>query len=97
GSVRRARRGGLAQCRPPGRGGQQNRLTAPPCRLTRVNLDDFDFDVPPELIAQAPTETRDASRLLRLGRATGNIEHRMFAELPDLLRADDCVVMNDSR
>src|SRR5207247_60591 len=62
-----------------------------------VNVDEFDYDLPAELIAQAPAETRDASRLLVLRRATGEVEDRAFTDLPGLLRAGDCLVVNDSR
>ena len=62
-----------------------------------MNVDEFDYDLPGELIAQAPAETRDASRLLVLRRATGEVEDRAFADLPGLLRAGDCLVVNDSR
>ena len=58
---------------------------------------DFAYDLPQELIAQTPLEQRDASRLLCLDKATGEIQHRIFRELPDLLREGDCLVMNDSR
>ncbi|MDE7243877.1 MAG: tRNA preQ1(34) S-adenosylmethionine ribosyltransferase-isomerase QueA [Oscillospiraceae bacterium] len=58
---------------------------------------DFDFDLPPELIAQTPLEKRDASRLLVLDRNTGVWSHRYFYDLPDLLRPGDCLIMNDSR
>ncbi|HZF06699.1 MAG TPA: tRNA preQ1(34) S-adenosylmethionine ribosyltransferase-isomerase QueA [Patescibacteria group bacterium] len=61
-----------------------------------MNVDEFDYDLPGELIAQAPAETRDASRLLVLRRATGEVEDRAFADLPRLLRAGDCLVVNDS-
>ncbi|HEV8586073.1 MAG TPA: tRNA preQ1(34) S-adenosylmethionine ribosyltransferase-isomerase QueA [Methylomirabilota bacterium] len=57
----------------------------------------FDYALPPELIAQAPAETRDASRLLVLGRAGGDLQDRAFTDLPALLRAGDCLVVNDSR
>jgi S-adenosylmethionine:tRNA ribosyltransferase-isomerase len=56
----------------------------------------LDYDLPPELIAQHPAEHRDASRLLVYRRRTGQIEHRVFAELPDLL-AGELVVVNDTR
>ncbi len=58
---------------------------------------DFDFALPPELIAQTPLEKRDASRLLVLDRKTGAWSHRHFYDLPDLLRPGDCLIMNDSR
>jgi S-adenosylmethionine:tRNA ribosyltransferase-isomerase len=62
-----------------------------------VNIDEFDYELPGELIAQAPAETRDGSRLLVLGRTTGQIEDRAFGDLPGLVRAGDCLVVNDSR
>jgi S-adenosylmethionine:tRNA ribosyltransferase-isomerase len=58
---------------------------------------DFDYHLPPELIAQEPVEPRDASRLLVLGRTDGAVAHRRFADLPELLRPDDLLVANDSR
>ena len=62
-----------------------------------MDLAQFDYDLPPELIAQAPAETRDASRLLVIRRDGGGLEDRVFADLPRLLRAGDCLVVNDSR
>jgi S-adenosylmethionine:tRNA ribosyltransferase-isomerase len=56
----------------------------------------LDYELPPELIAQRPIERRDASKLLVYRRETGEIEHRVFAELPDLL-AGELVVVNDTR
>jgi len=57
----------------------------------------FEYELPSELIAQEPAEPRDASRLLVLDRAAGAWEDRRFTELPELLRAGDCVVANRSR
>lgn len=57
----------------------------------------FDYHLPPERIAQYPAEQRDASRLLVCDRAAGRWEDRVFAELPDLLRLGDVLVVNDSR
>jgi S-adenosylmethionine:tRNA ribosyltransferase-isomerase len=57
----------------------------------------FDYDLPPELIAQEPADPRDASRLLVLDRATGTLDDRRFADLPELLRAGDCLVANQTR
>jgi S-adenosylmethionine:tRNA ribosyltransferase-isomerase len=57
---------------------------------------ELDYDLPPELIAQRPAEPRDASRLLVFDRASGEIEHRTFAELPSLV-GDSLVVVNDTR
>lgn len=58
---------------------------------------DFYFDLPEELIAQTPLEKRDNSRLLRLDKTTGAIEHCHFYDLPDFLRPGDCLVLNNSR
>ena len=58
---------------------------------------DFYFDLPEELIAQTPLERRDASRLLTLDKATGAVEHHHFYELPQFLRPNDCLILNDSR
>jgi len=58
---------------------------------------DFDYHLPPELIAQTPIEPRDHSRLLVLNRRDGSIEHRRFFDLPSYLRSNDLLVFNDSR
>ena len=58
---------------------------------------DFYFDLPEELIAQTPLEKRDNSRLLRLDKTTGAIEHCHFYDLPDFLHPGDCLVLNNSR
>lgn len=58
---------------------------------------DFDYDLPPELIAQEPVEPRDHARLFVLHRSSGAFEHRRFYELPELLRPGDLLVANDSR
>lgn len=60
-------------------------------------LSDYDFDLPAELIASRPLAERDASRMLVLHRADGRIEHRSFRDFPTYLKADDVVVLNDSR
>ncbi len=57
----------------------------------------FDYQLPPERIAQYPAEQRDAARLLVCDRAAGGWEDRAFGELPELLRQGDCLVVNDSR
>jgi S-adenosylmethionine:tRNA ribosyltransferase-isomerase len=62
-----------------------------------VDVADFDYELPVELIAQTPAETRDGSRLLVVDRATGALADRGFRDLPALLRAGDCLVVNDSR
>ena len=58
---------------------------------------DYDFHLPPGLIAQAPLARRDASRLMVVDRASGTIAHRSFSDLPDLLSAGDVLVVNRSR
>ena len=58
---------------------------------------DFDFELPPELIAQIPAPKRDQSRLLILHRASQAIEHRQFRDLLDCLRPGDVLVLNNSR
>ena len=62
-----------------------------------MDVSELDYDLPPELIAQAPAPSRDASRLLVIDRARGGFEDHVFAELPDLLRPGDCLVVNNSR
>jgi S-adenosylmethionine:tRNA ribosyltransferase-isomerase len=57
---------------------------------------ELDYELPPELIAQRPAERRDASRLLVYERETGAVRHRRFADLPDELEGELCVV-NDTR
>ncbi len=61
-----------------------------------MRTDDFDFDLPEGLIAQQPLEHRDRCRLMTMRRG-GGIEHRTFHELPELLRAGDLLVLNDTR
>jgi S-adenosylmethionine:tRNA ribosyltransferase-isomerase len=62
-----------------------------------MHTDDFDFPLPAELIAQAPLERRDGSRLMHLTRTSGRWAHRQFSDLPLLLRKGDLLVLNDSR
>ena len=62
-----------------------------------MKTSDFNFELPKELIAQAPLERRDASRLLVLDRGAGTLAHRHFFDLPEYLCPGDCLVMNDSR
>ena len=61
-----------------------------------MRLSDFDYHLPPERIAQTPCEPRDAARLL-VDRGDRPAEHRRVADLPDLLRAGDLLVLNDTR
>ena len=58
---------------------------------------DFYYDLPEELVAQTPLEKRDSSRMLKLDRVSGKIEHRHFYDVIDYLKPGDCLVMNDSR
>jgi len=60
-----------------------------------MRTDEFTFDLPQRLIAQRPPQLRGASRLLHLNE--GGCEHRLFAELPNLLREHDLLVLNDTR
>lgn len=62
-----------------------------------LRTSDFDYDLPPELIAQTPIEPRDQARLLRLDRRSGAIDHHRFSDLPDLLQPGDLLVANESR
>ncbi len=58
---------------------------------------EFDYELPPELIAQTPVEPRDASRLMVVDRRSGEIVHRRFRDLPDFLQPGDLLVHNESR
>ncbi|MBV9109141.1 MAG: tRNA preQ1(34) S-adenosylmethionine ribosyltransferase-isomerase QueA [Gemmatimonadetes bacterium] len=58
---------------------------------------DYYFDLPPELIAQAPAERRDASRLLVVDRATGDLAHRVFSDIVEYIPAGDALVVNETR
>src|SRR6185369_732957 len=62
-----------------------------------MNLADFDFHLPEELIAQQPLADRSASRMLVLYRSEGRWEDRQFRELPSFLQQGDCLALNDSR
>ena len=64
---------------------------------TELKTSDFDYDLPAELIAQFPTEQRDAARLLVLDKATGEISHRIFRDITEYLRPGDVLVINDSK
>jgi S-adenosylmethionine:tRNA ribosyltransferase-isomerase len=60
-------------------------------------LTDFDYRLPPDLIAQRPLERRDDSRLLLLNRTDGKLQDRGFSQLPQLLRGDELLVVNNAR
>ncbi|MEI7452561.1 MAG: tRNA preQ1(34) S-adenosylmethionine ribosyltransferase-isomerase QueA [Candidatus Falkowbacteria bacterium] len=63
----------------------------------KLTLSDFDYNLPRELIAQEPSEPRDAARLLVLNKKTGVIEHRHFYDLPEYLKSGDVLVLNNTR
>lgn len=65
--------------------------------LEGMRTSDFDFDLPPALIAQRPLERRDESRLMVVRRAEGTIEHRKFRDLADLIPSGDALVLNRTR
>lgn len=62
-----------------------------------MRVEDFDFDLPEELIAQHPADKRDTSRLLVLHKETGDIEHRHFYDIIDYLHPGDVLVRNNSK
>ncbi len=62
-----------------------------------MNVKDFDFELPEELIAQDPLEKRDNSRLMVLDKETGAVTHRVFYEIAEELRPGDCLVINDTK
>lgn len=62
-----------------------------------MKLNDFDYELPKELIAQCPSEKRDECRLMVLNRGEGTVSHRCFYDVLDYLNAGDCLVLNDSR
>lgn len=62
-----------------------------------MNIEDFDFDLPEELIAQTPLKDRTASRLCVLDKQTGQIQHQHFSDIIDYLQAGDCLVLNDTK
>lgn len=65
--------------------------------MTDLRVSDFDFDLPPELIAQQPPEERGKSRMLVMNRTSGELRDAQFADFPSLLRDGDLLVLNDSR
>lgn len=78
---------GNVNCQPPSRS----------VTLAAMRTVDFNFDLPPELIAQQPTARRDGSRLLVLHRKGQKIEHRQFPDLLEFLKPGDVLVLNNSR
>jgi S-adenosylmethionine:tRNA ribosyltransferase-isomerase len=62
-----------------------------------MRIEDFDYNLPGELIAQFPSQKREDSRLLILNRKTGEIEHKFFYNLPLYLEKGDCLVLNETK
>ncbi len=62
-----------------------------------MDVKEFDFDLPQELIAQDPLEDRSSSRLLVLSKETGEMRHEVFRNITDELRAGDCLVINNTK
>src|ERR1700675_2376275 len=62
-----------------------------------MRLDDLDYHLPASQIAQRPLEGRDASCVLELPRSDGGPSDHLFADLPDLLRGDELIVLNNAR
>ena len=59
-----------------------------------MELSEFNYELPEELIAQTPIEKRDESRLMILDKNTGKIEHKIFKDIIDYLEPGDCLVRN---
>lgn len=64
---------------------------------TALKTSEFDFDLPPDLIAQEPRLDREAARMMVVNRAAGTLEHHTIRDLPTFLRANDLLVLNDTR
>ena len=62
-----------------------------------MDVKDFYYDLPEELIAQDPLEDRSSSRLLVLNKDTGEIQHKVFRDILSYLRKGDCLVINDTK
>ncbi len=62
-----------------------------------MHIEEFDFDLPDDLVAQYPAERRDASRLMTLDRQNGGVEHLTFADITECLRPEDILVLNETR
>ena len=59
-----------------------------------MKLSDFSYDLPEDLIAQHPSERRDACRLLCLDKSSGDIRHAMFPDILDYMQKGDCLILN---
>ena len=62
-----------------------------------MHINDFDYELPKELIAQTPAEKRDFSRLMVVDRSTGQVEHKHFYDILEYLGPGDCLVLNNSK
>ena len=62
-----------------------------------MRIDEFDYNLPEELIAQYPSKERDKCRLMVLNREDGSLSHEMFYDIIDHLREGDCMVFNSSK
>ena len=62
-----------------------------------MNVKDFDYVLPEELIAQDPLEDRSGSRLMVLDKKTGEVEHRVFKDILEFLKPGDCLVLNNTK
>ena len=62
-----------------------------------MDVKDFDYELPEELIAQDPLEDRSSSRLMVLDKSTGDVEHRTFKDILEYLRPGDCLVINNTK
>ena len=62
-----------------------------------MDLHDFYYDLPEELIAQDPLSDRSSSRLMVLDKNTGAIEHKIFRDITEYLKPGDCLVINDTK
>ena len=65
--------------------------------LQRMDVKDFYYDLPQELIAQDPLEDRSSSRLMHLDKETGELEHTDFKHILNYLKPGDCLVVNDTK
>ena len=62
-----------------------------------MHINDFDYELPQELIAQTPAQKRDCSRLMVVDRKTGEVAHKHFYDIIDELKPTDCLVLNNSK
>ena len=65
--------------------------------MNKMKLSQFNFDLPEELIAEYPTESRDESRLMVVHRKTGKIEHKHFRDVIDYIDEGDVMIMNNTK